>query len=615
MNRTEWKYIFRFLKDFSRDNKMMLVQSFFLSVFSAVRSYINIVLMGLLLDSVYRGENLQTLFRYALIVLGSNMALRIVESRVREKYNQKNEYIKEIEGRALNRKSLSIDYEYLEEPRVQELRFRSQAEGNYIGLVGWLVYRFEQLITHTLSVLFALVILIPLFSSSKQGEGFLGSWQSSLLLFLIVGVLVWINYRYNSYCSKSVKDQNDKVIKDFNRINYYLNKLAGIESQKDLRIFAQQGLIEEDVEISHRAVLKNRKNVARIYIRREWVGQGVSDLSGLLIYLFTGLRAYAGMISIGGVVTYASSIIRFSKSVAGFAVTMADIKQLSLYCKDYAEYMDLEKRKYDGTIPLEKRKDNKFMVEFEHVSFRYPGTERDVIHDLNLKFTIGEKMAIVGKNGSGKTTFIKLLCRLYDVTEGCIKVNGIDIRKYDYKEYCDLFAVVFQDFRVFAFPLGENVAAGEQVAAERAVEALSKAGLEERFAELPDGLGTYVGKDFAENGISFSGGEKQKMAIARAIYKNAPFVIMDEPTAALDPVSECEVFAGFDQMVGNKTAIYISHRLASCRFCEDIMVFDGGQVVQRGTHQELEEQEGLYSELWNAQAQYYADHSSLVRQS
>lgn len=615
MNRTEWKYIFRFLKDFSRDNKMMLVQSFFLSVFSAVRSYINIVLMGLLLDSVYRGEDLQTLFRYALIVLGSNMVLRIVESRVREKYNQKNEYIKEIEGRALNRKSLSIDYEYLEEPRVQELRFRSQAEGNYIGLVGWLVFRFEQLITHTLSVLFALIILIPLFSSSKQGEGFLGSWQSSLFLFLIVGVLVWINYRYNSYCSKSVKDQNDKVIKDFNRINYYLNKLAGIESQKDLRIFAQQGLIEEDVEVSHREVLKNRKNVARIYIRREWVGQGVSDLSGLLIYLFTGLRAYAGMISIGGVVTYASSIIRFSKSVAGFAVTMADIKQLSLYCKDYAEYMDLKKRKYDGTIPLEKRKDNKFLVEFEHVSFRYPGTERDVIHDLNLKFTIGEKMAIVGKNGSGKTTFIKLLCRLYDVTEGCIKVNGIDIRKYDYKEYCDLFAVVFQDFRVFAFPLGENVAAGEQVAAERAVEALSKAGLEERFAELPDGLGTYVGKDFAEDGISFSGGEKQKMAIARAIYKNAPFVIMDEPTAALDPVSECEVFAGFDQMVGNKTAIYISHRLASCRFCEDIMVFDGGQVVQRGTHQELEGREGLYSELWNAQAQYYADHSSLVRQS
>ena len=615
MNKTEWKYIFRFLKDFSRNNLMMLVQSFFLSIFSAVRSYINIVLMGLLLDSVYRGENLQMMFRYALIALGSNMVLRIIESRVREKYNQKNEYIKEIEGRVLNRKSLTIDYEYLEDPRVQELRYRSQAEGNYIGLVGWLVYRFEELITHTLSILFALFILIPLFASSNQGEGFLCSWQSSLLLFVIVGVFVWINYKYNISCSKGVKKENDKVIKDFNRINYYLNKLAGIESQKDLRIFAQQDIIEGDVEISHRAVIKNRKNVARTYIRREWVGQGVSDLSGLLIYLFTGLRAYAGMITIGGVVTYASSIIRFSKSVAGFAVTLADIKQLSLYCKDYAEYMDLEKRKYDGTIPLEKRRDNKFLVEFEHVSFRYPGTDRDVIHDLNLTFTIGEKMAIVGKNGSGKTTFIKLLCRLYDVTEGCIKVNGIDIRKYDYKEYCDLFAVVFQDFRIFAFPLGENIAAGEQVEAERAVEALSKAGLGERFAELHDGLETYVGKDFAEDGISFSGGEKQKMAIARAIYKNAPFVIMDEPTAALDPVSECEVFAGFDEMVGNKTAIYISHRLASCRFCEDIMVFDKGQVVQRGTHQELEVQEGLYRELWNAQAQYYADHSSLVRQS
>ena len=228
-----------------------------------------------------------------------------------------------------------------------------------------------------------------------------------------------------------------------------------------------------------------------------------------------------------------------------------------------------------------------------------------MIRDLSLKFEIGEKMAIVGKNGSGKTTFIKLLCRLYDVTEGCIRVNGIDIRKYDYAEYCDLFAVVFQDFQVFAFPLGENVAAGSDVDSARAVDALDRAGVGERYRALPDGLDTSVGKEFDENGVAFSGGEKQKIAIARAIYKDAPFVIMDEPTAALDPESECEVYAGFDRMVGNKTSIYISHRLASCRFCEDILVFDKGKVVQRGRHEELERQEGLYRELWDAQAQYY----------
>ena len=258
-----------------------------------------------------------------------------------------------------------------------------------------------------------------------------------------------------------------------------------------------------------------------------------------------------------------------------------------------------------GTIPVEKRRDHRFLVEFEQVSFRYPGTQTDVIRNLNLKFVIGEKMAIVGKNGSGKTTFIKLLCRLYDVTEGCIKVNGIDIRKYNYAEYQKLFAVVFQDFRLFAFSVGENVAASKQVEVSRAMDALGRAGLEERMEKLRDGLDTFVGKEVYADGVVFSGGEKQKMAIARAIYKDASFVIMDEPTAALDPISECEVYAGFDQMVGKKTALYISHRLASCRFCEDILVFDQGTVVQRGSHEELVKEDGIYRKLWNAQAQYY----------
>lgn len=215
-------------------------------------------------------------------------------------------------------------------------------------------------------------------------------------------------------------------------------------------------------------------------------------------------------------------------------------------------------------------------------------------------------MAIVGKNGSGKTTFIKLLCRLYDVTEGCIKVNGIDIRKYDYQQYCSLFSVVFQDFKMFAFPLGENIACSEEVDKERAMDALVRAGLQQRMGTLSEGLNTCVGKEYDENGVNFSGGEKQKMAIARAIYKDAPFVIMDEPTAALDPESECQVYEGFDRMVGKKTAIYISHRLASCKFCEDILVFDKGRIVQRGNHEKLAKQDGLYQELWNAQAQYYA---------
>ena len=606
MSRKEWGYLFRFLKDFSKRNRGMLIQSGCLAVLGAIRPYINIVLMGFLLDAVYAGMELEQLLMYVGLALGGNLVLRLAESRIREWYNQKNEYVKEIEARLIDSKSLTMDYEYLEDLRVQELRFRSQAEGNYIGTAGWLIFRLEQVVTAALSIVIAIVILIPLFLSSSQGNGFLRSWWSAVLLFVLIAVMVWANYKHSAALILRAKEESNKLSGAYNRRGYYLDGLAGIESQKDLRIYAQQGRIETDMERANMQLAVGLRRVAAINTRREWMNRGISDISGLLVYLFTGLRAYAGVITIGGVVTYASSILRFSNAVAQFATRLTDLRQVAMYCKDYGEYMDLSKRKYDGTIPLEKRRDNRFSVEFDHVCFRYPGTAQDVIHDLNLKFEIGEKMAIVGKNGSGKTTFIKLLCRLYDVTEGTIKVNGIDIRKYDPQEYCSLFAVVFQDFRIFSFPLGENLAAAETVDYERAMDALTKAGLKERVDRLPDGLNTYVGKDFADEGVAFSGGEKQKMAIARAIYKDAPFVIMDEPTAALDPVSECEVFEGFDKMVGDKTAIYISHRLASCRFCEDILVFDKGQVVQRGSHEELEGQEGLYRELWNAQAQYYA---------
>ena len=225
---------------------------------------------------------------------------------------------------------------------------------------------------------------------------------------------------------------------------------------------------------------------------------------------------------------------------------------------------------------------------------------------MNLKFRVGERLAVVGRNGSGKTTFIKLLCRLYDPTEGEILLNGIDIRKYSYEEYLSLFSVVFQDFKLFSFELGQNVAASVEVDEGKAKACLEQAGFGERLRELPKGLHTCLYKDFEEDGVEISGGEAQKIALARALYKDAPFLVLDEPTAALDPVAEYEVYTGFNRMVGNRTAVYISHRLSSCRFCDEIVVFDEGQIVQRGSHESLLSQpDSLYARLWNAQAKYY----------
>ncbi len=213
---------------------------------------------------------------------------------------------------------------------------------------------------------------------------------------------------------------------------------------------------------------------------------------------------------------------------------------------------------------------------------------------------------MVGLNGSGKTTFIKLLCRLYDPQEGVITLNGIDIKKYDYEEYMTLFSVVFQDFCVFSFPLGQNVTTSLEYDEQKVWRCLEQAGFAERAEKMPKGLDTALYKDFEEDGVEISGGEAQKIALARALYKDAPFIVLDEPTAALDPVSEHEIYERFNQFVGAKTAIYISHRLSSCRFCDQIAVFDHGRLIQTGSHDELlADEQGKYHELWHAQAQYY----------
>ena len=229
-----------------------------------------------------------------------------------------------------------------------------------------------------------------------------------------------------------------------------------------------------------------------------------------------------------------------------------------------------------------------------------------MLRNVNLKFKIGEKLAVVGMNGSGKTTFIKLLCRLYDPTEGEILLNNVDIRKYDYKEYMSIFSVVFQDFKLFSFGLGQNVAASFDYNEELAKKCLEKAGFYDRLQKMNKGLETSIYKDLDEEGVEISGGEAQKIALARALYKNAPFIILDEPTAALDPIAEYEVYSKFNEIVQDKTAIYISHRLSSCRFCDVIAVYDDGQIVQMGVHDKLlQDTHGKYYELWKAQAQYY----------
>ena len=326
-----------------------------------------------------------------------------------------------------------------------------------------------------------------------------------------------------------------------------------------------------------------------------------------VVYLFVCLKAAAGAFGIGMVTQYVGSVTALTGSIRGLLEDISQARNNALYVDLTMDFLHIPNKMYQGSLTTEKRADRQYEVEFRNVSFRYPGTSQDALHNVSVKFKVGTRLAVVGENGSGKTTFIKLLCRLYDPDAGQILLNGIDIRKYRYQDYMDIFSVVFQDFKLFSQPLGDNVAGCRQYERARVERALQDAGFGERLAELPDGLDTQLYRDYTGEGVQVSGGEAQKIAIARALYKNAPFIILDEPTAALDPVAEAEIYAQFSQISGDRTAIYISHRLSSCRFCDEILVFDRGAITETGTHEGLLEQDGKYAELWHAQAQYYTE--------
>ena len=338
------------------------------------------------------------------------------------------------------------------------------------------------------------------------------------------------------------------------------------------------------------------------------LSSAVSALLSGLVYVFVCLKALGGAFGIGAVTQYVGAITALSTNISSLLQTVGHMRTNADFLKKIYEFIDIPNSMYQGSLTTEKRSDRQYEVEFRNVSFKYPGSELYALRNVNMKFKVGKRLAVVGENGSGKTTFIKLLCRLYDPTEGEILLNGIDIRKYNYRDYMDIFSVVFQDFQLISEPLGENVAGSCRYDRDKARKALVSAGFGDRLATLDKGLDTYLYKDMDKNGVDISGGEAQKIAIARALYKDAPFIILDEPTAALDPIAEAEIYSKFNDIAGDKTAIYISHRLSSCKFCDEIAVFHDGGVIQQGSHDSLlSDESGKYYELWNAQAQYYTE--------
>lgn len=502
-------------------------------------------------------------------------------------------------------KALELEFEKFEKTETMDAIRRTNVSSMGSGNVGDQLIVIHTLITSLLSVLYALFFLLRLFllSDSSRNNFFTSSF-SMLALLLLCGVQLALSSRINRRSTQKKIELNQGNDHSNSVANYLVNVMLEERRADDIRI----GHLDHFLDVQFGKAIEHFLPMYLDFARFSAITDGknalLSLLSNFAAYLVIGARALYGVLPIGDVLLYAGSVTRAMSDLQTFLATGSEFDYINSYLSTYEDFIAQPSMAYDGTLPIEKRDDGQYEFAFHDVSFSYPGTNIPVLEHVTLSFAVGEKTALVGRNGAGKTTLIKLLCRLYEPTSGYITLNGIDIRKYSYKEYTQAFSVVFQDFHLFSLPLDENIAAGTEIDEAALQSSLAKVGLTECVQRLPQGTHTRLYNNNGA-GVDLSGGEAQRTAIARALYKDAPFVILDEPTAALDPIAEAEIYEQFSQMISGKTAVYISHRMSSCKFCDRIVVLDHGRIAEDGTHDTLLANHGIYANLYETQAQYY----------
>ena len=502
-------------------------------------------------------------------------------------------------------KALELEFEKFEKTETMDAIRRTNVSSMGSGNVGDQLIVIHTLITSLLSVLYALFFLLRLFllSDSSRNNFFTSSF-SMLALLLLCGVQLALSSRINRRSTQKKIELNQGNDHSNSVANYLVNVMLEERRADDIRI----GHLDHFLDVQFGKAMEHFLPMYLDFARFSAITDGknalLSLLSNFAAYLVIGARALYGVLPIGDVLLYAGSVTRAMSDLQTFLATGSEFDYINSYLSTYEDFIAQPSMAYDGTLPIEKRDDGQYEFAFHDVSFSYPGTNIPVLEHVTLSFAVGEKTALVGRNGAGKTTLIKLLCRLYEPTSGYITLNGIDIRKYSYKEYTQAFSVVFQDFHLFSLPLDENIAAGTEIDEAALQSSLAKVGLTDRVQQLPQGVRTRLYNNNG-SGVDLSGGEAQRTAIARALYKDAPFVILDEPTAALDPIAEAEIYKQFSQMTAGKTAVYISHRVSSCKFCDRIIVLDHGRIAEDGTHDTLLANHGIYANLYETQAQYY----------
>lgn len=570
--------------------------------------YVVIYCSALIIDGIIAKETAAQIMVVVYWMIGVDLVVGILIKFLREVLSAwTNKLLLKIQ-QILANKTHSLAYEQIEDLEVKRLLEMAEEGCNGSGGIDAFMESLGSVVEGVSNLVYSCILLSALFNVGTPTINdsltpFLNNPWSALIIFAAAVLSVAAFLPLLAIMQKASYKTMLENMDNNRKYGYFFNTSLDYSFGKDIRLFRLDKIILGMQSSEKFSVNATWKKYARFSALVEILNALFTTILTFIAFAFFGLKAMYGLVSVGEAVSYAGSVTLLSTGLAKIVMGFMSQSLTSAYLQNYFIYMSLPSKVHYGTEKLDETQP--LEIVFDHITFTYPRQKDKALDDVSLTIKAGEKLAIVGANGAGKTTLMKLICRFYEPDSGRILVNGKPLESYDETSAYRLFSIVFQDFALFSFPVKENVAASNKVDEAKAINCLKRVGIYEKISSWKDGINTILYNKNDENGIEISGGEAQKIAIARALYKDSPLVILDEPTSALDPKSEAEVYENFSELVKGKTSIFISHRMSSTMFCDDIIVIDHGKIAEEGNHKALLKTNGLYKKMWDAQAQYY----------
>ena len=563
-------------------------------VMSGMKIFMNLYLPALFVEAITTGAELSKSIKYVIIIVLSNVLLYILMQVLESKLEAEKIYVSDMLNLKLSDKIMTISYEKIENPHYLDLRQRALYAIEVQDAITVFIYT-------TTNIVKKCIVLLELFIILFHLSNFL--IISILVLDVFVGTVYILFKKYEKQCM-------DKLVGLNRRFSYYIGLCFDDTIQKDIRLYEMSNMLTNKVRTENKNILNYQKE----YRKHKGIFNGIYStlniVQSVISYSYIIFKTFAdksgGRLSYGQFTFFINAAINAFNTSKELIFDVVTISQTLEYLEPYLEFMTIQNdEELYGSVEMDS---NICSLEFKNVSFIYPGTEKEVLSNVSFKIESNEKISIVGLNGAGKSTIVKLICRLYKPTSGNIYINDIDIWQYSKSSYDKNITTVFQDYKMFAMSILENVSCDKKDKYDEVMKWMRKLKIEYLDEKYSNGIYTQLNKAYEDEGVDLSGGEKQKIAIVRALYKGGNIFILDEPTSSLDPKSEAEIYTEFEKLTDNRMTLYISHRMSSSTLCDKIIVLDGGKVIGFDKHSELiKDKEGLYYSMFMAQAENYAD--------